>query len=185
MSMLIRFSALLLLILLSPLLLFISVLIILIDEPPVFFVQKRAGRNSFYFNMYKFRTMKSDAPNVATALLKDPDQYFSRTGKVLRKFGLDELPNLINILKGDMGFVGPRPVLYKEFDLIELRKKEGVDKLLPGLTGLAQINGRGDLSLEEKVKFELLYKEKKSLSFDTKILLKTFTHALFKKGVLH
>jgi len=90
---------------------------------PLFFVQKRAGRNSSYFNMYKFRTMKSDAPNVATILLKDPDQYFSRTGKILRKFGLDELPNLINILKGDMGFVGPRPALYKEFDLIELRKR--------------------------------------------------------------
>lgn len=183
--MLTRFLAFLLLIILSPLFLIISVLIILIDGTPVFFVQKRAGKNSSYFNMYKFRTMKKDAPNVATVLLQDPDQYIYKTGKILRKFGLDELPNLINIIKGEMGFVGPRPVLYKEFDLIELRKKEGVDKLLPGLTGLAQISGSGVLSLEEKVKYELLYKEKKSVSFDTKILLKTITHALFRKGVLH
>lgn len=183
--MLSRFLAFLLLILLSPLFIIISILIIIIDGFPVFFVQKRTGKNSTYFNMYKFRTMKNNAPNVATVLITEPEKYISSIGKILRKFGLDELPNLINILKGEMGFVGPRPVLYKEHELINLRKEKGVDKLLPGLTGLAQINGRGDLSLEEKVKYELMYKEKKSFSFDTKILLKTFTHTIFRKGVLH
>jgi O-antigen biosynthesis protein WbqP len=183
--MLTRFFALILIILLSPLFLIIALLIIITDGPPVFFVQKRAGKDSNYFLMYKFRTMKRNAPNVATVLLKNPDQYISRTGKFLRKFGLDELPNLINIIKGEMSFVGPRPVLYKEHDLINLRKKNGVDKLLPGLTGLAQINGHSCLSLEEKVKYELMYKENKSLSFDTKILLKTVTHALFRKGIIN
>ncbi len=155
------------------------------DGFPVFFVQKRAGKNSSYFYMYKFRTMKKNAPNVATVLLKDPDQYISRSGKVLRKFGLDELPNLINIMKGEMGFVGPRPVLYKEHELIELRKRSGVNKLLPGLTGLAQINGHINLTLQEKINYEMMYMEKKSLFFDTKILLRTITHALFRKGTIY
>ena len=183
--MLTRFLALLFLILLSPLFLIISILIIIMDGFPVFFIQKRAGKNSTYFNMYKFRTMKKSAPNVATILLKNPNQYISRSGKFLRKFGLDELPNLINIIKGEMGFVGPRPVLYKEYDLIERRRKSGVDKLLPGLTGLAQINGHVSLTLQEKIKYELMYLEKKSLLFDSKILLKTVTHALFRKGAIY
>ena len=118
-----RMFALLQLILLSPLFAIISLLIFFIDGVPVFFIQKRVGKNSRYFNVYKFRTMKIDTPNVATHLLKNHEQHVSSFGKFLRRYSLDELPNLINIAKGEMGFVGPRPVLYKELDLIQLRKK--------------------------------------------------------------
>ena len=133
--------------------------------------------------MYKFRTMRKGTPNVATRLLENPDQQITKFGKFLRKFSLDELPNLINMVMGEMGFVGPRPVLKSEHELIELRKREGVDKLLPGLTGLAQINGRGDLSPLVKIKYELEYKERKSLLFDLDIVLKTTIHVLFRRDI--
>jgi len=133
--------------------------------------------------MYKFRTMKIDTPNVATRLLENPHQQITKFGKLLRKFSLDELPNLINMIKGEMGFVGPRPVLESEGELVELRRQVGVDKLLPGLTGLAQINGRGDLSPEVKIKYEIEYKERKSLLFDLDIILKTTTHVLFRRDI--
>ena len=181
--MLSRLLALLLLIILSPLFVILSIVILLFDGSPIFFVQKRIGKNSSYFNMYKFRTMKMDTPNVATRLLENPDQQITKFGKFLRKFSFDELPNLINMIKGEMGFVGPRPVLASEGVLVGLRKQVGVDKLLPGLTGLAQINGRGELSPEVKVKYELEYKERKSLLFDIDIVLKTTIHVLFKRDI--
>ena len=181
-----RTLALLMLIGLSPIFLIIAFLILIDDGFPVFFKQKRVGKDYTFFTLYKFRTMKKNTPNVATHLLDHPEQYILRIGKALRKLSLDELPNLFNIIKGDMGFVGPRPALYNQDDLMKLRIKAGVDTLLPGLTGWAQINGRDEISLEEKVALEKEYKERKSFKFDVEIFLKTFTSAFFKKeGVSH
>jgi len=172
--------AFLLLLSLSPLLAIITVLILLFDGRPVFFIQKRVGVDSSYFNIYKFRTMKLKTPNVATRLLENSEHYISKTGSFLRKFGLDELPNLYNIIRGEMGFVGPRPVLFNEYDLLKLRKNFGIDKMLPGLTGLAQINGRNDLPPELKIKYEIEYLKNNSLQFDIKIILRTIIHSSFR-----
>ena len=125
--------------------------------------------------------MKKHTPNVATHLLTNPDQYLLKIGKFIRKTSLDELPNLINIIKGEMVFVGPRPALYNQDDLMEYRVATGVDKLKPGITGWAQINGRDEISIAEKVKLEQEYLSKKSFLFDLKILVKTFTNVLFSK----
>jgi O-antigen biosynthesis protein WbqP len=129
--------------------------------------------------------MKKSTPNVATHLLGDPAQYLLRFGKVIRKLSLDELPNLINILKGEMVFVGPRPALYNQDDLMALRVAAGVEKLKPGITGWAQVNGRDEISLEEKVRFEKEYLEKRSILFDIQIIIKTFTSVLMSKNVSH
>ena len=129
--------------------------------------------------------MKKNTPNVATHLLINPEQYLLKIGEILRKLSLDELPNLINIIKGEMVFVGPRPALYNQDDLMNLRLATGVDKLNPGITGWAQINGRDDISIEKKVQLELEYLQKKSFLFDIEILIKTFTNVLFSKGVSH
>ena len=129
--------------------------------------------------------MKKNTPNVATHLLTNPDQYLLKVGKFIRKTSLDELPNLINILKGEMVFVGPRPALYNQDDLMALRVEVEVDKLKPGITGWAQINGRDDISIIEKVKLEQEYLQKKNFLFDIKIMIKTFTNVLFSKGVRH
>jgi len=182
-TMLTRISSLILLVILSPLLIAIAILILIFDGSPVLFVQKRVGKNSDSFNLYKFRTMKTDTPNVATRLLENLDQHLTKTGGFLRKFSLDEFPNLFNMIKGDMGFVGPRPVLSSESELVELRKKGGVDKLLPGLTGPAQINGKKDLPPELKVKYEIEYIENKTLLLDINIILKTTAHVLFRGDV--
>ena len=181
-----RLLALLMLIGLSPVFFIIHILIIIDNGVPVLFTQKRVGKNYTFFNMYKFRTMKKDTPNVATHLLKDPEQYLLQTGKFIRRFSLDELPNLLNILKGEMDFVGPRPALYNQDDLMQMRVKFGIDKLKPGLTGWAQINGRDEISLEEKVALEKEYMERKSFKFDVEIFFRTFASAFFKKeGVSH
>ncbi len=181
-----RLLALLMLIVLSPIFIIVSILILLDDGFPVFFTQKRVGKDYTFFKMYKFRTMKKNTPNVATHLLENPEQYVLKIGKVLRKLSLDELPNLFNIINGDMGFVGPRPALYNQDDLMELRKQAKVENLLPGLTGWAQINGRDEISIEEKVAFEKEYKERKSFQFDVEIFFRTFASAFFKKeGVTH
>ena len=129
--------------------------------------------------------MKKNTPNVATHLLTNPDQYLLKIGLILRKLSLDELPNLINVLKGEMVFVGPRPALYNQDDLMQLRVATGVSKLKPGITGWAQINGRDEITIAEKVKFEQEYLYKKSFLFDIEILIKTFTNVLFSKGVIH
>jgi len=171
---------------LSPIFILVMLLILLDDGFPVFFTQKRVGVNYSFFQIYKFRSMKKDTPNVATHLLVNPDQYLLKVGAFLRKSSLDELPNLINILKGDMVFVGPRPALYNQDDLMQLRVDAGVSHLKPGLTGWAQINGRDKISLEEKVALEKEYLEKKSFAFDVKIFLMTFTSAFLKKeGISH
>lgn len=129
--------------------------------------------------------MKRDTPNIATHLLTNPTQYLLKIGGLLRKLSLDELPNLINIIKGEMVFVGPRPALYNQDDLMALRVAIGVDKIKPGITGWAQINGRDDISIEKKVKLEQEYMNKKSTLFDIVIIIKTFSNVLFSKGVSH
>jgi O-antigen biosynthesis protein WbqP len=129
--------------------------------------------------------MKKDTPNIATHLLSNPDQYLLKIGKFIRKTSLDELPNLINILKGEMVFVGPRPALFNQDDLMQYRVTTGVSKLKPGITGWAQINGRDEISIAEKVQLEQEYLYKKSFLFDIEIIIKTFTNVVFSKGVSH
>jgi O-antigen biosynthesis protein WbqP len=180
-----RLFALIFLIILSPLIILVSLLILIEDGFPVFFFQKRIGINLTFFKIYKFRSMKKKTPNVATHLLVNPDRYLLKTGKFIRKTSLDEIPNLINIVKGELLFVGPRPALYNQDDLMSLRVAKGVDKLKPGITGWAQINGRDDISIEKKVELEEEYINKKSFLFDLKIIIKTFTNVLFRKGVIH
>ena len=180
-----RLFALFLLILFSPIFLFVAIAIFVDDGFPAFFTQKRIGINYNFFNIYKFRSMKKNTPNVATHLLANPDQYLLKIGKFIRKTSLDELPNLINIIKGEMVFVGPRPALYNQDDLMALRVAAGIDKLKPGITGWAQINGRDEISIERKVQLEEEYLNKKSFLFDVKIITKTFTNVLFSKGVSH
>jgi len=180
-----RVAAILLLIILSPIFIIVGLLTFIQDGFPVFFKQKRVGVNYSFFYIYKFRTMKKDTPNVATHLLTNPEQYLLKIGALLRKLSLDELPNLINIIKGEMVFVGPRPALYNQDDLMALRVAAGVDKLIPGITGWAQVNGRDELSLDQKVALEKEYLAKKSLLIDFQILIKTFTNVLGSKGVTH
>jgi O-antigen biosynthesis protein WbqP len=180
-----RFIALILVITLSPLFLLVVIFIFIEDGIPIFFKQKRVGVNYTFFNIYKFRSMKKNTPNVATHLLTNPEQYLLKIGVILRKLSLDELPNLINIIKGEMVFVGPRPALYNQDDLMVLRVATGVDKLKPGITGWAQINGRDDISIEKKVQLEQEYMYKKSTLFDIEIIIKTFTNVVFSKGVSH
>ena len=180
-----RLIALILLFIFLPIFLIVGFTILIEDSFPIFFIQKRVGINYTFFNIYKFRSMKKNTPNVATHLLDNPDQYLLKIGMFIRKTSLDELPNLINIIKGEMVFVGPRPALYNQDDLMDFRVATGVDKLKPGITGWAQINGRDEISIAEKVKLEQEYLSKKSFLFDLEILAKTFTNVLFSKGVSH
>lgn len=180
-----RVIAIIVLLLISPIFILVALLIWLEDGFPFFFKQKRVGVNYSFFMIYKFRSMKKNTPNVATHLLGDPKKHLLKSGSLIRKLSFDELPNLINIIKGDMVFVGPRPALYNQDDLMALRIAAGVDKLKPGITGWAQINGRDELSLVDKVAFEMEYLQRKSLLFDLKIIVLTFTSVLASKGVNH
>ena len=180
-----RVWALLLLMLLSPLFIVVGLAIFLEDGAPIFFVQKRVGKDYSFFSLYKFRTMKKNTPNVATHLLEHPEQYLLSIGGLLRKLSLDELPNLINIIKGEMVFVGPRPALYNQEDLMALRVAAGVDSLMPGITGWAQINGRDTISLSAKVALEKEYLEKQCFWLDIQIVWGTFFQLLRPKGVSH
>lgn len=180
-----RLCALFLIIVLSPIFLIVATLCILEDGFPIFFTQRRIGINYTFFKIYKFRSMKKGTPNVATHLLINPDQYLLKIGKFIRKTSLDELPNLINILKGEMVFVGPRPALYNQDDLMVLRVNKGIDKLKPGITGWAQINGRDELSIQKKVHLEEEYLNKRSILFDLKIIIMTFSNILFSNDVSH
>lgn len=180
-----RLFAILILILLSPVYLLVALAIFLEDGFPVFFKQKRVGVNYSFFQIYKFRSMKKNTPNVATHLLENPGQYLLKIGGILRKLSLDELPNLINIMKGEMVFVGPRPALYNQDDLMALRVAAGVDQLKPGITGWAQVNGRDEISIEEKVGLEKEYLMRKSVWFDIRILVMTFRSVVRSEGVKH
>ena len=180
-----RLFALIVLTILSPIFLIVALTIFIEDGLPIFFKQNRVGINYTFFNIYKFRSMKKNTPNVATHLLENPASYLLRIGGGLRKLSLDELPNLINIIKGEMVFVGPRPALYNQADLMALRVAAGVDKLKPGITGWAQINGRDEISILAKVALEKEYLERRSVCFDLEIIMRTFTSVLSIKDVSH
>ena len=180
-----RLFAFLILIVLSPIFLFVAFAIFIEDGFPIFFNQKRIGINYSFFSIYKFRSMKKNTPNVAKHLLTNPDQYLLIIGNFIRKTSLDELPNLINIIKGEMVLVGPRPALYNQDDLMALRVAAGIDKIKPGITGWAQINGRDEISIAQKVQLEQEYLNKKSFLFDLEIIIKTFTNVFFSRGISH
>ncbi|MDM0653566.1 sugar transferase [Clostridium perfringens] len=167
----------------SPIILIISLLVKLTSKGPVFFKQRRIGKNNEEFNILKFRSMRIDTPNVATHLLKDPSVFITPLGRFLRKTSLDELPQLINILKGEMSIVGPRPALYNQYDLKDMRTKVGVHKLVPGLTGWAQINGRDEIPLEEKVALDKEYMIMQSFWMDIKIIFMTIFKVAKSEGV--
>lgn len=172
-------------IILSPIFIILCLLIKMTSPGPVFFKQKRVGIHKMYFEIYKFRTMRIDTPSdVPTHLLEDPDQYITTIGKFLRKTSLDELPQLINIIQGDMSIVGPRPALWNQYDLIEQRDIYGANDVMPGLTGWAQINGRDELEIPEKAKLDGEYVKKQSFLFDCKCFLMTITSVLKHEGVV-
>ncbi len=164
---------------------FISLIIKISSKGPIIYKSSRVGKNENLFFMPKFRSMVINSPNVATHKFKNPEMYFTPIGNFLRRTSLDELPQLWSILKGDMSFVGPRPALFNQKDLILKRKKLGIHKIKPGLTGLAQINGRDELSIDEKVKFDHLYLINQNLLYDFKIILQTVYKILKKEGVSH
>ena len=165
--------------------LFIAFLVKLTSKGPVLYWSDRVGRNNTIFRMPKFRTMKIDTPPVATHLLSNPDHYLTPIGKFLRKSSLDELPQLLSILKGDMSFVGPRPALFNQNDLVEFRTQKGVHVLSPGLTGWAQINGRDALPIPVKVEYDEYYMMNQSFFFDLKIILLTALKVVRREGVSH
>ncbi|MRS02977.1 sugar transferase [bacterium] len=173
-----------LLILLIPVLV-IAALIRLTSKGPALYWSDRVGMDNKIFRMPKFRTMRIDTPAVATHLLKDPDAYLTPIGPFLRKSSLDELPQLWSVLKGDMSFVGPRPALFNQDDLVALRTAKGLHRLIPGITGWAQINGRDDLPIPVKVEFEEYYLKHHSFLFDLRILWMTLFKVLRRDGVTH
>lgn len=163
----------------------VAIAIRLTSSGPALYWSDRVGKNNMLFKMPKFRSMRTDTPAVATHLLEKPNAWLTPIGSFIRKTSLDELPQLWCILKGDMSFVGPRPALYNQQDLIELRTAQGIHTLVPGLTGWAQINGRDELSIPDKVSFDAIYLRTKSMSLDTQIIWRTFTQALKSQGVSH
>tara|TARA_B100001057_G_C22683559_1_gene884742 strand:+ start:75 stop:671 length:597 start_codon:yes stop_codon:yes gene_type:complete len=155
------------------------------DKGTILHWSKRIGLNNKIFYMPKFRTMSYNTPNLATHLLKNPDDYITPVGKFLRKTSLDELPQLYSILLGDMTFVGPRPALFNQYDLIRERSKLGIQMLKPGITGYAQINGRDDISIKKKIEYDYFYLNNKSTIFDLKIIILTFTSIIKRKNISH
>jgi O-antigen biosynthesis protein WbqP len=178
------FSVILLLILLIPMVL-IAIVVKVTSEGEVLYWSDRVGKNNIVFKMPKFRSMLADTPALATHLLDNPQSNLTPIGNFLRKYSLDEFPQLWSILKGDMSFVGPRPALFNQDDLIKLRLVQGVDKISPGLTGWAQINGRDELPIPEKVKMDAEYLQRQSFLFDLKILWLTFLKVIKKDGISH
>ena len=163
----------------------IALAVKLSSKGPVLYWSDRVGKNNRIFRMPKFRSMRTDTPAVATHLLTQPEQYLTPVGSFIRKTSLDEIPQLWSILAGDMSFVGPRPALYNQRDLIDLRTRCRVHTLVPGLTGWAQVNGRDELSIEEKVRFDAEYLSRRSLGMDIGILWRTFTQVAKRQGVTH
>lgn len=177
--------ALVLLVLLSILMLVIAALIKLMSNGPVIFWTDRVGVNNCIFKMAKFRTMKLNTPQVATHLMRNPEDYLIPCGELLRKYSLDELPQLFNILRGEMSFVGPRPALFNQDDLVELRTKKNIHILIPGVTGWAQVNGRDDLPIPVKVSFDKYYLNHHSFAFDLYIIFLTVLKVVKREGVQH
>ena len=165
--------------------LLVSLMVRLTSKGPILYWSDRVGKNNTIFKMPKFRSMQIGTPAVATHLLSNPDSYLTPIGSFLRKSSLDELPQLLSIIKGDMSFVGPRPALFNQHDLIDLRTRNGVHTLLPGLTGWAQINGRDELPIPDKVALDIEYLKKKSLVFDVKIIFLTAFKVLRRDNVTH
>jgi O-antigen biosynthesis protein WbqP len=165
--------------------LIVGFLVKITSKGPILYWSDRVGKNNIIFRMPKFRTMRIDTPAVATHLLANPDHYLTPIGKLLRKSSLDELPQLYSIIRGDMSFVGPRPALYNQDDLVELRTAKGIHVLSPGLTGWAQVNGRDDLPIPVKVDFDEYYMKNCSFLFDLKILFITFFKVFRSEGVKH
>jgi len=163
----------------------ICFLVKLTSRGPILYWSDRVGRYNKIFRMPKFRTMRTDTPAVATHLLSNPDSYLTPVGKFLRKYSLDELPQLLSILKGDMSFVGPRPALFNQYDLIDLRTIKGVHTLTPGLTGWAQINGRDELPIPIKVEYDEYYLKRRSFLLDMQIICRTFQKVVNKEGITH
>ena len=174
-----------LIIVLSGPIIIIAVLVKLTSRGPALYWSDRVGVGNGIFKMPKFRTMRIDTPAVATHLLTDPDAYLTPIGPFLRKSSLDELPQLWSVLKGDMSFVGPRPALFNQDDLIALRTEKGVHRLIPGITGWAQINGRDDIPIPKKVEFDAYYLKNRSIFFDLKILFLTFLKVTRAENVSH
>ena len=173
------------LIMLSPVFLIIAILIKLDSKGPVLFKQKRVGKNKKHFYILKFRTMKVDTPkDTPTHMLQNPEKYITRVGKFLRKTSLDELPQIINILKGDMSIIGPRPALWNQYDLIAERDKYGANDVYPGLTGWAQINGRDELPIEVKARYDGEYVQKMSFWMDVKCFFRTIISVIKVDGVV-
>ncbi|MFW8600748.1 sugar transferase [Desulfobacterota bacterium M19] len=179
------FLSCLLLIVFSLPFLLVALIVKITSKGPALYASDRIGINNSIFKMYKFRTMRIDTPAVATHLMENPGQYLTPVGRFLRKSSLDELPQLFNILKGDMSFVGPRPALFNQHDLIELRTKKGIHTLEPGLTGWAQINGRDELPIPVKVNFDEYYYQNRSFPLDMRILLMTLFKVMRHEGVDH
>ncbi len=172
-------------ILISPILLLISIAVKCESRGPVLFRQKRVGMHKELFEIYKFRSMRTDTPkDMATHLLQNPESYITKVGKFLRKTSLDELPQLFNIIKGDMAWVGPRPALWNQYDLIEERDKYGANDVMPGLTGWAQINGRDELEIPVKAKLDGEYVKRCSFLFDVRCFFGTFISVLRQDGVV-
>jgi O-antigen biosynthesis protein WbqP len=163
----------------------IALFIKITSKGPVLYWSDRVGVDNAIFKMPKFRTMRIDTPAVATHLLENPYLYITRVGGFIRKTSLDELPQLFSILRGEISFVGPRPALFNQDDLIDLRTQKGIHKLIPGLTGWAQVNGRDDLPIPKKVEFDEYYLKHQSFSFDMKILFMTFLKVIRSEGVNH
>jgi O-antigen biosynthesis protein WbqP len=163
----------------------IALMIKLSSTGPVLYWSDRVGKDNRIFRMPKFRTMRTDTPAVATHLLENPDDFLTRPGRILRKTSLDELPQLLSIIRGDMSFVGPRPALFNQDDLIALRTEKGIHRLSPGLTGWAQINGRDELPIVTKVEFDYYYFLHRSFFLDIKILLRTGLQVVRQDGVVH
>ena len=178
-------AALGLMLILAPLFLLVVLAVRLTSVGPVLFRTQRVGKGNKLFTMYKFRTMRIDTPQVATHLLKEPDQFLTPIGKLLRRTSLDELPQLINVLRGEMSLVGPRPALFNQDDLIALRTAGGVHEMTPGVTGWAQVNGRDELPIPEKVKLDEWYLKNRSFWLDLKIVGMTIFKVIRKEGVVH
>ena len=174
-----------LMLILAPLFLLVVLAVRLTSNGPVLFRTQRVGKGNKLFTMYKFRTMRTDTPQVATHLLKEPDQFLTPIGKLLRRTSIDELPQLINVVRGEMSLVGPRPALFNQDDLIALRTAGGVHEMTPGVTGWAQVNGRDELPIPEKVKLDDWYLKNRSFWLDLKIVGMTVFKVIRKEGVVH
>jgi len=179
------FISLILIIFLSSLMVFILIAVKLTSKGPILYWSNRMGKSNVFFKMPKFRTMKVSTPVLATHLLHNPESYLSPIGGFLRRYSLDELPQLFIIIKGDMSLVGPRPALFNQDNLINLRNKSSLDMILPGITGLAQVNGRDDLTISEKVSLDVEYMNSMSIFLDIKILFITFFKVFSKVGISH